>query len=150
MNCAFIERTIKPSKRDALNKSLALNCTKNDKKLVLEKREEKEKKRGLCKVKKTKKKTDLKKREKWDFRWNKGGRTALCSLHFHINNLKNRIACLHSSRRKNKHTQQKNIVKRKCRRDNEQAMSVLNKVGLRWQQRQRQRQQRQRQHWYKQ
>lgn len=146
MNCAFIERTIKPSKRDALNKSLALNCTKNDKKLVLEKREEE--KRGLCKVKKTKKKTDLKKREKWDFRRNKGEEQRARSLHFHINNLKNRIACLHSSRRKNKHTQQKNIVKRKCRRDNEQAMSVLNKVGLRWQQRQRQQQQRQ--HWYKQ
>lgn len=150
MNCAFTERTIKPSKRDALNKSLALNCTKNDKKLVLEKKRRKKKKRGLCKVKKTKKRRTLRKEKNEILDGTRGEEQRARSLHFHINNLKNRIACLHSSRRKNKHTQQKNIVKRKCRRDNEQAMSVLNKVGLRWQQRQRQRQQRQRQHWYKQ
>lgn len=64
MNCAFIERTIKPSKRDALNKSLALNCTKNDKKLVLEKKRRKKKETWALQGEEDEKKTDFKKREK--------------------------------------------------------------------------------------
>lgn len=64
MNCAFIERTIKPSKRDALNKSLALNCTKKTTKNWYLKKEKKKKETWALQGEEDEKKTDLKKREK--------------------------------------------------------------------------------------